>query len=321
MARHDTTDCPSCSGKIPEWATVCRHCRAVTNVKKHPDRNIYGVPGDIPTDVARAIRKECGFGCVICGEMICHYDHFDPEYSDLEDEHKAADIALLCTKHHEDRKGNRPVISTRRMRIHRNDPFLIRRQEKPRRSDFFNLPGPSAIKLGGTFFQGATKLIVNRQVAIWLELPVDANDLDETVKFGAEFQDESLNTIASIANNVFTVSPAERIDVDDQSSSITIRQGRKVLLQVSRYETSRFSPSDSEVFQELLHSPEAPVWAQQLINANLESPPIDIFDIQRGDFWFNGCHLEISPTEVLANGVQRFAGNITLSGPVIEINF
>lgn len=321
MARYDAITCPSCSEKIPERATICRHCEVPTGIKKHENSNKFGVPGDIPADVTRAVRRECGFGCVVCGEMICHYDHFEPEYSDLRDEHKAANIALLCTPHHNYRGGKKPVISRARMRELRDNPFLIRNMQEPRTTGFFMQPGPSGIKLGGTLMRGATRLRVNGETALWFDEPVNPNDFDGVVQFGAEFQDQDRNTIARIENNVFSVCPQEQFDVDDKSSQVKISINGKSILTVSRYETSLLSAEDIAVLETQLASDSSPDWGKQLILERLRSDSFDVFDIEQGDFWFNGCHLEISKQIVKANGIVKFDGSIVLAGPTIDIEF
>lgn len=319
MARYDAISCPACSAKIPECATVCRYCDVLTGIKKHQYRNKFGIPRDIPPAVTRAVRKECGFGCVVCGEMICHYDHFEPEYADLTDEHKAANIALLCTAHHDNRKGDRPVINCARMRTYRNDPYLIRTKEEPRKSNFFMQPGPSGIKLGATLMRGATRLRVNGESALWFEAPAKADDFNRAVQFGAVFQDQNRNTIARIENNVFSVCPQEQFDVDDKGSQIKISVNGKPVLTVSRYETSLLTPDEIAALEIQLASDNSQDQGLKLILEQLTSDRFDIFDIEQGDFWFNGCHLEISPDKVLANGKIKFSGQVRLAGPSINI--
>lgn len=57
--------------------------------------NRFGLDRYIPAPTRRAVRKECGFGCVICGCGIYDYEHFDPDFADAKD-HLASGIALLC---------------------------------------------------------------------------------------------------------------------------------------------------------------------------------------------------------------------------------
>lgn len=61
--------------------------------------NKHGLKRPIPNKIKRKIRQQCGFGCVICGDFICDYDHFDPPWVDAM-AHNPNGIALLCLKHH-----------------------------------------------------------------------------------------------------------------------------------------------------------------------------------------------------------------------------
>lgn len=51
--------------------------------------------------VKRAVRKKCGFGCVICGLPIYDYEHFE-EFSDTQ-EHNEENLFLLCPNHHREK--------------------------------------------------------------------------------------------------------------------------------------------------------------------------------------------------------------------------
>jgi hypothetical protein len=67
-----------------------------------PTKNRHGLSRDIPEDVKRVVRQRDGFGCVICGNAIYTYEHFDPEFADAS-VHDPAGITLLCGGCH-DRK-------------------------------------------------------------------------------------------------------------------------------------------------------------------------------------------------------------------------
>jgi hypothetical protein len=58
-------------------------------------RNKHGLSRDLPSDVALTVRQKCGFGCVICGQAICDYEHIDPEFKDAT-HHDPEKIVLLC---------------------------------------------------------------------------------------------------------------------------------------------------------------------------------------------------------------------------------
>jgi hypothetical protein len=61
--------------------------------------NQFGLSRYIPASVKRAVRKRCGFGCVICGSIIYAYHHFEPSFIQAR-EHTTEGIILLCGKCH-----------------------------------------------------------------------------------------------------------------------------------------------------------------------------------------------------------------------------
>jgi hypothetical protein len=84
--------------------------------------NKYGLKRRISPDIKSQVRKECGFGCVVCGFWICEYDHFDPEFADAMS-HDPNGIALLCGSHHEAKtKG---LLTNDQVRLSRNSPYNI----------------------------------------------------------------------------------------------------------------------------------------------------------------------------------------------------
>jgi hypothetical protein len=75
--------------------------------------NKYGLPRTIPSDIKRAVRQHCGFGCVVCGASIYEYDHFNPPYSEAE-KHDPNGITLLCPTHHSEKtRGVLPIETVR----------------------------------------------------------------------------------------------------------------------------------------------------------------------------------------------------------------
>lgn len=68
-------------------------------VTKETMKNKHGLSRDIPADASAAVRRRCGFGCVVCGAALYDYDHFAPEFKDAR-MHDPGGIALLCPNHH-----------------------------------------------------------------------------------------------------------------------------------------------------------------------------------------------------------------------------
>lgn len=56
---------------------------------------------DIPSGIKREVRQRCGFGCVLCGTPLYHYDHLDG-WAETH-RHDVNRIALLCAKHHDEK--------------------------------------------------------------------------------------------------------------------------------------------------------------------------------------------------------------------------
>jgi SEC-C motif len=65
-------------------------------------KNSKGLLRSIPEAIKREVRQRCGFGCVVCGNAIFHYDHLLTKYAEAY-EHRADDITLLCGGHHDEK--------------------------------------------------------------------------------------------------------------------------------------------------------------------------------------------------------------------------
>lgn len=85
--------------------------------------NKFGLPRDIPDPVQRAIRQRCGFGCVMCGQAVTHYDHVDPEWHEAET-HDPKKMAQLCGSCH-DRK-TRGLLSVDTIKQALENPKCLR---------------------------------------------------------------------------------------------------------------------------------------------------------------------------------------------------
>jgi hypothetical protein len=59
--------------------------------------NKFGLSRNIPPDIKYRIRKEAGFGCVICGLAIGTYEHIEPLWVDAK-EHDANKMTFLCVQ-------------------------------------------------------------------------------------------------------------------------------------------------------------------------------------------------------------------------------
>lgn len=83
------------------------------------NKNQHGLSRTIPTSIKFQVRKNSGFGCVICGVGIIEYEHVYPEFKDCL-EHNPNNITLLCPTCHS--KKTRGFLSTESIRKAMNNP-------------------------------------------------------------------------------------------------------------------------------------------------------------------------------------------------------
>jgi SEC-C motif len=84
--------------------------------------NRHGLSRSIPEETKRLVRRRCGFGCVICGNAITEYDHFDPAWADAT-EHRQEGIVLLCPTHHTEKSRGR--LSSSAVKSANDNPFCV----------------------------------------------------------------------------------------------------------------------------------------------------------------------------------------------------
>lgn len=78
---------------------------------------------DIPEAIKRQVRKECYFGCVLCGMPFFQYDHIT-EYSE-NPIHEVSNLALLCPNHHSAKSTHK--LTEERVREARLSPYNANR--------------------------------------------------------------------------------------------------------------------------------------------------------------------------------------------------
>lgn len=81
----------------------------------------------IPSAVKRAVRKNCYFGCIMCGKPVFDYDHVIP-WNKVQ-RHDEDNLVLLCRQHHEDKTGGR--LSLDRVLYRKENPFNKERSHTP----------------------------------------------------------------------------------------------------------------------------------------------------------------------------------------------
>lgn len=312
MARYDIKECEVCQKLIPPRAKVCRFCEAAnTPSESTGSYNKFGIPRDIPADVARTVRMECGFGCVICGELPIEYEHFDPPYVEEKEEHKAQGIALLCLPHHRQREGRPPSLQAHQVRLYRDNPKCKQSDFVPVYPKFFISPGPRGIRLGSmSVNRGAVRVRANGQNFIWFD-EADVGDLHRPVLLGMHLEDEKGETWLEIEDNVLSIAPSISFDIQCEGARVTITAEGRTILKMERYEMESVLPPEAGAeFESLLPSDD---W-ENLASGLCIDEPINVLTVQEADTWCGGKHIQITANQVLVDGQVKFAGNIQLQG-------
>lgn len=101
----------------------------------------------IPELLKRAVRRRCGFGCVVCGLPVYHYDHI-VDFATVK-EHTEDNITLSCPNHHHEKTARQIPLS--KVIACNNDPVNRSRDKTSKRMMYFR--GEDAvIKLGASSF-------------------------------------------------------------------------------------------------------------------------------------------------------------------------
>ncbi len=176
--------------------------------------NTHGLSRSIPDKIKRSVRQRCGYGCVICGNAIYEYDHFDPEFKDSK-KHSEDKITLLCMQCHG--KKTRGFLSLKKVKQANDNP-------KAKQNGFFE-----NFDFGGQYpkvFIGSN-VISNCQNIILVE-GKSILKIDPPEEKGAPFLlsgcffDENSNGILKINKNEWRGNP-ESWDVETTAGRIIIK--------------------------------------------------------------------------------------------------
>lgn len=96
----------------------------------------------------RAVRRRCGFGCVLCGVPIYQIDHI-VDYSQVQ-RHEEENLTLLCPTHHQDKTHGRMSVET--VSAANADPVNLRAGVTPPHTLYFG-SGPPEIEMGRNWFR------------------------------------------------------------------------------------------------------------------------------------------------------------------------
>lgn len=181
------------------------------------DKNKYGLSRQIPPAVKRAVRQQCGFGCVMCGDAITDYEHVDPEFSEALS-HEAKNIALLCPKHHA--RVTRKFLSKEQVKEAMAKPWCKRKGFSNDVFDFGNMS--PLLKFGGVLLKNCPVPIMVGGVPLFkVEKPEAPR---APFLLSGTFVDSNDNQSLSIVKNQW-IANASNWDVETSGGKITVREG------------------------------------------------------------------------------------------------
>ncbi|NOS72267.1 MAG: HNH endonuclease [Verrucomicrobia bacterium] len=195
--------------------------------------NQHGLSRYVPDPIARQLRKECGFGCVVCGASVVDYHHIDPEFEDAK-QHDPAKMALLCGACHP--KVTRHQWSKEKIKEARANPICLKRGFSSSSEWFDYGTEPPTIIIGDiTIYRPDYVLrMFGRNL---LELK-GAETPGGPVRISGWFYDGSDKLMSAVEDNCWK-GPIENWDIETIGPRITIRRGPGDIALVLRTEARK----------------------------------------------------------------------------------
>lgn len=188
--------------------------------------NRFGLSRTIPPDIKLQVRKNCGFGCVICGTGIVDYEHVDPEFKDAKI-HDPNCIALLCPGCHA--MVTRKQWSKARVKLAMRSPKSL--QEGATRQFFDFCEGNPVLKIGETILYGTETFIHFKGLDLLSVLPPEEEG--GPFRLSGAFADSTGQVSLVIKENEWFASSSSW-DVEVVGPRITIREGERNIALVLR---------------------------------------------------------------------------------------
>jgi hypothetical protein len=188
-------------------------------------RNKHGLSRDIPAPTKRAIRQECGYGCVVCASAIYQYEHINPEWHEALD-HRVSAIALLCGSCHE--HVTRGFWTKDKIRAARLHPRAVRVGAASWRLEDADGTKPFAVSLGGSIYiQPRTVLRLFGEDLLSICAPeaplapprISGKFFDRNGKLTVELED---NECRLLIGNWDVIAKGGRIEVRSGASNIAL---------------------------------------------------------------------------------------------------
>lgn len=184
--------------------------------------NRFGLNRNIPDAVKKAVRRRCGFGCVICGSAIITYEHFMPPFKDAT-QHDPNGITLLCGSHQlETTKG---ILSKESIAHYNSSPYCLRVGNSKHIFDLGNIR-PSLILGSVDVSDCGPGIEVDGEVFLRIRPPEKHSS---RWRISARFLNSEGSVICEIVDNEIIVS-SQNFDFVQQAKSFSIQSPTEELL-------------------------------------------------------------------------------------------
>ncbi len=178
--------------------------------------NSCGLRRDIPAATKREIRQRCGFGCVVCGNPIVTYHHFDPPFHDAR-EHAPEGITILCGCHHIEATSGMLAADT--VRYHNDKPYC---HLGGYTRHYLKANAPVMFQMGPRGFHTQVALMYEEEELIVCRPPeVDGGPW----LFSAKILDENGMELLTVQDNEWLIG-IDRYDIRARGKSIEVRAGK-----------------------------------------------------------------------------------------------
>lgn len=179
-------------------------------------KNKYGLSRRVPPEIKRQIRKDDGYGCILCGDIFVQYEHIDPLWCDAEI-HDASKMALLCTSCHD--KVTHKRIAKSIIAKAKKEPFCKRKGFAE--GKFYPHPEDMKIQIGSSVFSNTDIAItISGKPLIWITR--DIHDKACPLQYCGIFYDSSGRKIAYLNKNTF-IGLIEECDFQAIENRIEVR--------------------------------------------------------------------------------------------------
>ncbi|HBR0427241.1 TPA: hypothetical protein ACXIWS_003627 [Klebsiella pneumoniae] len=190
--------------------------------------NKFGLKdSDLKEEQKKKIRRDAGYGCVICGALFIQYEHIEPEFHEAK-EHDPDKMTLLCGSHHDDVSHSR---------ITKQDVWRAKENPKNKQGDsiyrdLYHQKNNTNIIIGDNSIGAVVHkifdsiLTIRNKPVLWFE---QGSDPESPIEVCAIFHGLDGLPHAYINRNCFTTVVAD-YDIKGKGPRVTISDGKKVIL-------------------------------------------------------------------------------------------